>query len=68
MTMQEQYEIAEAICKFIKDSGFTRKHVAQQCNINETVFSSWLNHNRTITEKQLKAVTDFVADYEQRMS
>lgn len=66
--MQEQYEIAEATRKFIKDSGLTQKHVAQQCNIYQTAFSGWLNHNRTITEKQLKAVTDYMADYTRRMS
>lgn len=66
--MQEQYELAETVRQFIKDSGLQQWYVAQKCHISATRLSSWLNHHRAITEKQVEAISDFMADYERRMS
>ena len=68
MTMQEQYDVAEAARQFLKDYGLIKQNVAQRCSIPRSSFYSWLNHNCVITEKQLNNISDYMTDYKQRMS
>lgn len=65
--MQEQAQVMEQVNSFLERRGMVGKYFAAQVGLSEAQFYAFKGGRRLLTKRQLKRLTDFMADYDKRL-
>lgn len=65
--MQEQARVMEQVNSFLERRGMVGKYLAAQVGLSEAQFYAFKGGRRLLTKRQLKRLTDFMADYDRRL-
>ena len=62
----KQKAIANETKCFLHDSGLKARYVAERVGIHEQTFSKFVNNRVTLSDRQLKSLSNYMDDYKQR--